>query len=136
WDAQAGLVRAPSVAIYEHPYAGVAPHLVRETAQYALGLLARHADGDSERASQAIAGVLSQQFDAPDQPYHGTWRRAPEEPAPPANPREWDDYDPNWREFIGTALAVTLIEYEPLLPSGLVSRIDAALRRAIAGTLA
>jgi hypothetical protein len=136
WDAQVGLVRAPSTAIYEHPYAGPAPHLVRETAQYALGLLARRAAGDAERAAQAIAAVLGHQFDAPDQPYHGTWRRAPEEPDPPANPREWDAYDPNWREFIGTALAVVLIEYEPLLPADLVRRMDTALRRAIAGTLA
>jgi len=47
----------------------------------------------------------------------------------------WEHYDPNWREFIGTALALMLIEYEVLLPADLVRRIDLALRRAIAGTL-
>jgi hypothetical protein len=47
----------------------------------------------------------------------------------------WKDYDPNWREFIGTTLALMLIEYRALLPDELVRRIDLALRRAIAGTL-
>jgi hypothetical protein len=47
----------------------------------------------------------------------------------------WRDYDPNWREFIGTTLALILIGYEPLLPADLLPRIDTALRRAIAGTL-
>jgi hypothetical protein len=135
WDAATGLLHAPSPAIYEDAYRGT-PHLVRETAQYALGLLLRGGPGDLERACAAIERVLDYQFDAPAEPFHGTWYRAPEEPAPPPNPRVWQDYDPNWREFIGTALAVALIEYEPQLPAALVERIDVALRRAIEGTLA
>lgn len=136
WDAAAGLVLAPSGSIYEQPYAGGTAHLVRESAQYALGLLMRRAPGDVARARQALDAVLRQQFDVPGQPYHGTWRRAPEEPAPPPNPRQWEDYDPNWREFIGTALALALIEYAELLPGDLIARIDASLRLAIQGTLA
>jgi hypothetical protein len=135
WDSSVGLFRMPSDALYEAGQAGIEVHLVRETAWYALGLLLRNADGDIARAVQAVDAVLTYQFDAPGQPYHGTWYRSPHEPPPPANPVIWDDYDPNWREFIGTTLALMLTEYEARLPGDLVRRIDLALRRAIAGTL-
>ena len=135
WDASVGLFCRTDGALYEAGQAGAAVHLVRETAWYALGLLLRNADGDNERAVRAVDALLAYQFDAPGQPYHGTWYRSPHEPPPPAHPVIWDDYDPNWREFIGTTLALMLIEYESLLPTDLVRRIDLALRRAIAGTL-
>src|SRR6185295_19927809 len=135
WDASVGLFRMPDDALYEDGQDGAAVHLVRETAWYALGLLLRNADGDVVRAVRAVDALLAYQFDAPGQPYHGTWYRSPHEPPPPANPVIWDDYDPNWREFIGTTLALMLIEYEALLPADLVRRIDLALRRAIRGTL-
>lgn len=135
WDASVGLFRTPDDALYEEGQAPSAVHLVRETAWYALGLLLRNADGDIARAVRAIDALLAYQFDAPGLPYHGTWYRSPHEPPPPANPLIWDDYDPNWREFIGTTLALMLIEYEGLLSADLVPRIDLALRRAIAGTL-
>ncbi|HET9224339.1 MAG TPA: hypothetical protein VFO07_17635, partial [Roseiflexaceae bacterium] len=93
------------------------------------------APGDRARAVRAIEVVLTYQFDTPGQPYHGTWYRSPHEPPPPENPVVWRDYDPNWREFIGTTLALALLEYESRLPAELVRRIDAALRRAIDGTI-
>jgi hypothetical protein len=135
WDASVGLFRMPDDALYEDGQAVVTVHLVRETGWYALGLLLRNAAGDAARAARAVDAVLAYQFDTPGQPYHGTWYRSPHEPPPPANPVIWHDYDPNWREFIGTTLALMLIEYEALLPADLVRRIDQALRRAIAGTL-
>jgi hypothetical protein len=136
WDEAAGLFRMPDDSIYGHRHAGVPGHLVRGTAWYALGLLLRDAPGDRERAARAIDTVLTYQFDAPGQPYHGTWRRSPYEPAPPENAAVWKDYDPNWREFVGTTLALILLEYESRLPADLVRRIDLALRRAVVGTLA
>lgn len=136
WDPAAGLFRMPGGAFYEDGRLGVPVHLVRESAWYALGLLLRDAPGDTARACLAIEALLAYQFDAPGQPYHGTWRRSPHEPDPPPEPVVWRDYDPNWREFIGTTLALALLEYEPQLPAELVGRIDAALGRAIAGTLA
>jgi hypothetical protein len=136
WDETSGFFRTPNDAIYERGQAGVPGHLVRETAWYALGLLLRDAIGDRARAWRAVDTILSYQFDAPAQPYHGTWYRSPYEPPPPENPVVWKDYDPNWREFIGTTLALILLEYETWLPADLVRRIDVALRRAIAGTLA
>lgn len=135
WDATAGLFRAPGGAFYEDTPSAAA-FLLRESAWYALGLLLRDGPGDRLRALRTLDGVLQYQLDAPGQPYHGTWYRSPHEPPPPPNPVIWRDYDPNWREFIGTTLAVILLEYEAWLPPELTARIDAALRRAITGTLA
>jgi hypothetical protein len=135
WDEAFGLFRVPDDALYEARQAGVPAHLVRETGWYALGLLLRDAHGDRARATRALDVVLTYQFDTPGQPYHGTWYRSPHEPPPPANPVVWRDYDPNWREFIGTTLALALLEYESRLPAELVRRIDVALRRAIDGTI-
>lgn len=136
WDAAAGLFRAPAGYLYEAGQITPEIHLVRETVWYAVALLLRAAPGDRDRAEHAIATVLRYQFDAPDTPYDGTWYRAPEEDPPPADAVVWRDYDPNWRDFIGTALAVILIEYESQLSASLVARIDTALRRAIDGTIA
>lgn len=136
WDTAAGLLAATPDDAYSDHRSDVTVHVVRESSQYALGLLMRGQHGDVERACQTLAAVLAWQFDEPQQPYHGTWRRAPEEPHPPAQAVVWRDYDPNWREFIGTVLAIVLLEYEPLLPHDLVAQIDSALRKAIAGTLA
>ena len=135
WDEAAGLFRVPDDVLYEAGRGNIAAHLVRETAWYALGLLLRDAPGDRARAARALDMVLTYQFDTPGQPYHGTWYRSPHEPPPPENPVVWRDYDPNWREFIGTTLALALLEYEARLPAELVSRIDVALRRAIDGTV-
>src|SRR5262245_26208483 len=104
WDEAAGCFRMPGDILYEAGQLGVPAHMVRETAWYAVGLLLRDAPGDAARAARAIETLLGYQFDVPDQPYHGTWYRSPFEPPPPANPVIWKDYDPNWREFIGTAL--------------------------------
>lgn len=136
WDADAGLLVATMGDGHSDTRSIAAPHIVRESSQYALGLLMRGQTGDPARACQALSSVLAWQFDAPEQPYHGTWRRAPEEPAPPEHAVVWRDYDPNWREFIGTTLALILLEYASALPRDLIAHIDNALRNAIAGTLA
>jgi hypothetical protein len=78
---------------------------------------------------------LTYQFDQPDKVYHGTFYRAPEEPRPPEPATEWRHYDPNWREFIVTTMAIILIEYEGQLPRSLVDKIDVAIRKAVEGAL-
>lgn len=110
-------------------------HLVRSTAWYALGLLLRDGNGDRARAVAAIDTVLGHQYDVPGLPHHGTFLRSPDDPPPPDGPKVWRDYDPNWREFVGTTLALILLEYEAQLPTELIGRIDDALRRTIAGTM-
>lgn len=111
-------------------------HSVRGTAWYALGLLTRNGSGDTARACRALGGVLDAQFDDPAAVYYGTFRRAPEEPAPPAAPVVWRDYDPNWREFIGTVFVLILADHAARLPAPLVARMETALRRATEGAIA
>lgn len=108
-------------------------HIVRESTYYALGLLAR---GESERAAGVLGAVLDQQIDAPGEVYHGTFLRYTEEVHPKAGAVEWIDYDPNWRDFIGTGFALALIYFSDRLPDNLIRRIDRSLRLAVEGTLA
>lgn len=131
WDVQADLLSIRS----EERFSELSTvHHVRETSWYALGLLLRGAPGDVQRACQALQAVLRYQFDEPGAVYDGTWYRYMEEPHP-GNAAIWRGYDPNWREFIGTTLAIILLEYEQELPAPLVQDIDLALRKAIRGAL-
>ena len=85
--------------------------MVRESSWYALGLLFRDASGDRQRAAGILDAVLKQQYLIPGVKWYGTYRRTPEEPNPTGNPVIWRGYDPNWRHFIGTTLAMILIEF-------------------------
>ena len=135
WDEAMGLLWSPGdVADPRRPQPGDG-HMVRESAWYALGLLLRNGPGDVQRAIRALAAVLTYQLDEPDKVYHGTFYRAPEEPHPPEPATEWRHYDPNWREFIITTMAIILIEYEHQLPRPLVDKIDVAARKAVQGAL-
>ena len=135
WDEASGLLWYPGYESTAHG-ARRRSHLVRDTIWYVTGLFLRRQGSDVFRALHAIEAVLDHQIDAPDQPYHGTFARSPEEPLPRPGAREWRDYDPNWREFIITPLQILLVEYEGLLPKRIVERIDAATRLAVAGALA
>jgi hypothetical protein len=135
WDEAMGLLWSPGdVADPQHPQPDDS-HMVRESIWYALGLFVRNNPGDFERAICALEAILTYQFGEPDQVYHGTFYREPEEPHPPEPPIEWKDYDPNWREFIITAIAIILFEYEHLLPRALVDKVDRAIRMAVEGAL-
>ena len=137
WDAERGLlwgmgeVADPDERSHSNDRSN--GHIVRESAWYALGLLMRGRTGDAGRAVQALEAILPNQFDEPGRVYHGTFYRAPEEPRPPESAIEWKHYDPNWREFIITTIAVILSEYEEILPRSLVDKIDMAIRRAVEG---
>ncbi|WP_126602885.1 hypothetical protein [Dictyobacter aurantiacus] len=136
WDAEVGLLKMEAEQDEDSTTTPVLlVHHVRETIWYALGLLQRRAASDHERALQAIQTVLSYQFDEPGKPYDGTWYRLSEEPHPGEDAKVWRDYDPNWREFIGSTLAIILLEHEADLPGNLVAGIEQALRRAIRGAL-
>ena len=136
WDEQAGLLWSPGDMPDPELYTHGNAHTVRDSSWYALGLLLRDSPGDRERTARVLGAVLDNQFDAPDRVYHGTFRRSPEEAQPPAPPVEWKDYDPNWREFIMTTIAVILDEWEDRLPPSVIGRIDAAIPKAVAGALA
>ncbi len=132
WDEGFGLLWARGDDASQFP----PHHTTRESLWYAFGLLMRNRSGDLPRAIRVIETVLAYQLDAPDRVFHGTFLRAPEEPYPTAEAVIWRDYDPNWREFIITALALIVLEYGDQLPASLVARIEAATRKAIVGARA
>lgn len=128
WDERAGLMWGSAAGPERQ-------HDVRGTAAYAYGLLLRDQPGDRARALRAVDVILGQQIRDPGQPWDGTFFRTPEEPAPTQFSHRWENYDPNWRQFIGTALALCLIDFGDRLPPSLEARIDDALRRAVEGEL-
>ncbi|MBI4790505.1 MAG: hypothetical protein HY782_26040 [Chloroflexi bacterium] len=131
WDEQARLLWNAGDAKLTTPH-----HSIRGSVWYGFGLLMRNGPGDAARAVRVLDAVLDYQFDAPTRVFHGTFFRAPEEPYPPHDAVIWRDYDPNWREFIVTALALVLLEYPEQLSPVLIQRMDAAIRRAVDGALA
>lgn len=136
WDAERGLLWGMGEIADWDGSTHETYHIVRESVWYALGLLVRDQPGDAGRAVQALEAILACQFDEPGKVYHGTFYRAPEEPHPPEPAIVWKHYDPNWREFIITAISVILSEYEEMLQRPLVEMIDIAIRKAVEGTLA
>jgi hypothetical protein len=110
-------------------------YMVRESSWYALGLLLRDAPGDRQRAADILDAVLKQQYVTPGVKWYGTYRRTPEEPDPTGNPVMWRGYDPNWRHFIGTTLAMVLIEYPDRISPELAKRMYEAIDRAIDGEM-
>ena len=66
--------------------------------------------------------------------WHGTFARFAEWPEPAADAVEWDDYDPNWRQFLGTTWLVILARLRgSRLPSTTVEGIDRSLRFCVEG---
>ena len=110
-------------------------HLVPQSAWYAAGVLATR--GDAVRAATIFDRLCSLQYDAPGAVWHGTFARFAETPTPTAAAVEWVDYDPNWRQFLGTTFALTLSARDgalaAALPAASVDRMRAAITTAIAG---
>jgi hypothetical protein len=130
----------PAVGLLWNPAGSFAPvvrdasvHVLPPSAWYAFGLLERDRPGDLDRAVTVITSVLAQQYDRPGTPWHGTFARFAETPEPSAGAREWIDYDPNWRQFIGTTLLLVLRHHAQRLDQVLRSRIEAALDLAVRG---
>jgi hypothetical protein len=130
WDDGAALLACPAGA-YEDLLADPAgAHLVRETAWYAIGLLRRAGAGDHARAHRALGAVIDQQLDAPGTPWHGTYRKVAGWDPPVEGAVEWIDYDQNWRQFLGTTLAIAVTDWD--LPSDLDGRTRASIATAVA----
>lgn len=129
WDEADGLLwNAPGAFadVTEGPHT---VHLVRETAWYAIGLLRRGGPDDRRRAERALGAVIDLQYDEPGEAWHGTFTRFPEWPEPRPGAIEWVDYDPNWRQFVGTALAVAVTDFA--LGADLSARARAAIELAV-----
>jgi hypothetical protein len=134
WDPKVHLLLTPDSPL-DHD-GRRAKYMVRETSNYALGLLLRDGKGDRERAAEGLEAVLKEQFMDESKPWFGTFRRTPEEPDPSGdNTVMWRNYDPNWRHFIGTTFQMILIEYPDRISKDLASRMYGAIDRAIVGEM-
>ncbi|MGH0036971.1 MAG: hypothetical protein ACQGVK_18240 [Myxococcota bacterium] len=136
WDEERGLPRVPDAAGYSGP--GVPEgtlHLVPQSAWLAFGLLLRRdpETRDVERALRILRELVALQYDKPGKPWHGSFARFAESPVPRKGAVEWLDYDPNWRQFLGTAFIATLHCFGPLLPDELVDALDEALVLTVEG---
>jgi hypothetical protein len=131
----------PQVGLLWNPAGSLAPavrdatvHLLPQSAWYAFGLLERNSPGDRERAVAVIDAILGHQYDRPGTAWHGTFSQVAERPEPREGAdREWVDYDPNWRQFIGTTLVLVLRHHAAVLDAVLRSRVERALRLAVVG---
>lgn len=126
WDDDAALLSNPPRSFDD----AVAPgtlHMVPQSAWYAVGLLLRDGPGDVARAERALRRLVSLQYDAPGTVWHGTYARFAEWPEPTDGAVEWVDYDPNWREFLGTTFAVLRHRLADRLPTDLVSSLEGSI---------
>lgn len=128
WDERAGL-------LWNSLTDPARRHDIRGSSNYVVGLMQRDGPGDRERALRVIDRVLGQQIRDPGQPWDGTFYRSAEELQPTQFSERWTHYDPNWRHFIGTDLAVLLMEYPDRLTPALTARLEDAIRRAVEGEL-
>jgi hypothetical protein len=132
WDPDAGLLWN-----MEGSFDELCPtrtiHLVPQSAWYAVGLLTRGAPGDVDRAAQTILAVIATQYDEPGTVWHGTFARFLEWPRPSGDAVMWVDYDPNWRQFIGTTFTLILGELAGALPAGVVGALRASKQVGVSG---
>ena len=129
YDDEASLLWNP-----EGAYDEVAPprtiHLVPQSAWYAAGLVER---GDVERAADVFRRLCTLQYDQPGTIWHGTFARFAESEQPKPGAIEWIDYDPNWRQFLGTTFSLVMAQFPDALPSDVTDAMRAAIDLAIAG---
>ncbi len=129
YDTEVGLLRYPGDANR---------HMVRESLWYAFGLVLEsryigNPDASLDRAATVIRSVLTNQYVAPGKIWHGTFKRSLEEGDASDDAVIWRDYDPNWRQFIGTVLLLLRrLEGDRSLAS-LLPEIDRALINCIEG---
>jgi hypothetical protein len=133
WDPRVGMSRLAAGVNPSVDLSAFDLHPVRETV---LGAILDLGDGRAERGVTAIERVLAQQYELSDDPWSGTFTLTAEQPPPPPDAQEWVHYDPNWRQFIGCALAAALELHPRLLDPSLTAAMEAAIERAVRGELA
>ena len=131
WDAERGMDRLARGVVPDVDLSSLNLHSVRETA---LGAFLDLEDGVTDRAVTAIRNVLALQYPASDWPWSGTFPVTAEQHDPPGTDAvEWVHYDPNWRQFLGCILALTVIHHAATLPHDVRIGIDDALDRCVHG---
>ena len=133
WDPEANLLWNMEGSFDDHGIAARTLHVVPSSAWYVCGLLHRDGEGDVDRAVRCIEALCDLQYDAPGTVWHGTFARFAESPEPQEGAVEWVDYDPNWRQFVGTAFALAIEDVGDHLPVEVVSRMRDAIDLAVDG---
>ena len=111
WDEERGLLWNPPGSFDDHGMAPRSMHMVPQSAWYAVGCLVR---GMESRAARIVEELCALQYDEPGAIWHGTFARFAEWPHPSTHSRdviEWFDYDPNWRQFIGTTFRLMELRF-------------------------
>jgi hypothetical protein len=129
WDPEAGLVRNPAGG-YNQLGSLAGEHLVRESAWFAVGAFAH---GDLDAATRALDTVLSRQYDRPGQPWHGTFPVFANDAEPGDDAIVWLSYDPNWRQFVGVAIARMVADHSHDMDDELRTRCEASVSRCVEG---
>nr|MBA2281252.1 hypothetical protein [Acidimicrobiia bacterium] len=130
YDPEVGLLWNPPGSFDGDGLRAGSVHLVPQSGWYAVSLAAR---GDGDRLATVVDALLARQHHAPGEAWDGTFARFGEWPEPTVGAVEWEDYDPNWRQFLGTTLTLLLRRHRDLLDPGRAARIEDAVRRAVAG---
>ncbi len=86
-------------------------HLVPNTAWLAYAQLGDRDAAVRAEGAAAVRKLLALQYDDPGSVLHGTYRRFLEQPHPPERPVMWEHHDPNWRQFVGTVLALIVEDF-------------------------
>ncbi len=108
---------------------------MRALSWYALGLFLRNGKTDNTRAIDVLNVVLAQQYNEPGKPWDGTFRVSPDQPEPPADAVMWKDYDPNWREFVGTTFAMILEDFPDRVPQEMRRKLESSIAKAVSGEI-
>lgn len=131
YDPAVALERVPPGTVPGVDVAALGLHIVRESV---YGALADLEDGRVDRATATLRALLALQLDAPGRPWDGTFPVTAEQPPPPDEGAvEWLHWDPNWRQFVGTALALVVDRHASALDLRMVDALVAAVRRCVAG---
>ncbi|KRE82531.1 hypothetical protein ASG89_14865 [Paenibacillus sp. Soil766] len=91
----------------------------RASSHYAFGLLLRDQTGDVERASDLIRSIIRLQLDAPEEIYHGTFRRTDMDLDPPKGSYPWQQVDtPGFAFYLEETLTRIGAELEKAMGQG------------------
>lgn len=99
----------------------------RQTAWYAVGLVARNNTGDIEKAERIIKNIHRGQYKDPTKLWYGDIQQCPDEPTPQEGvyePEIYDSWDPNWRDFVGTAFIIILNDYSNRLSNETLRELE------------
>lgn len=133
FDPAEALVWNPPGSLEDEGVAARTLHQVPQSAWYLLALLER---GDADTARSVAEALLALQYRTPGTPWDGTFARFLEWPEPGDGAVEWDDYDPNWRQFVGISFALALRHHRRLLDDDLARRLEDSIALAVAGETA